>query len=280
MFRKFLLGIFAFVTVAHFPSDSISAPLYGITLRSAALDQTGLIDKNFSGQSAFSELLSEGTVTRVIQGQTVVNSLEAFSSANLATGQVRARATCPELEDQCVARAEWFDTLFFDLTDLSGTDFVTVGISIKIDGTFGPDGDPGFSFLAGAQFDALRASGGYRTTLAEDTTDDPETFITNNRAGDFSIFGPDLFVGSVTLQGGDIRELFVALNIFGGTEIDFSNTASFELDSPVSFTSASGVFLSEQQAASIPEPTSLALMLLGLMGMGVGLRRVKMERQL
>ncbi len=61
----------------------------------------------------------------------------------------------------------------------------------------------------------------------------------------------------------------------GGDICDYSHTArlTFTLPTNVSFTSDSGVFLSDGAVAAVPEPETGALMLAGLAALGWTVRR-------
>lgn len=56
-------------------------------------------------------------------------------------------------------------------------------------------------------------------------------------------------------------------NLVSGFDLDFSNTATLEINSAVPFTSESGVFLSGQNRTPIPEPGTAALLLFGALAM-------------
>ncbi|NNM76147.1 PEP-CTERM sorting domain-containing protein [Sphingomonas sp. ID1715] len=68
----------------------------------------------------------------------------------------------------------------------------------------------------------------------------------------------------------------LGLDCRGGSSCDFGHTGTFrfgDLPSGLSFSSASGLFLSGLAAPGVPEPASWALMIAGFAGAGMSLRR-------
>lgn len=77
------------------------------------------------------------------------------------------------------------------------------------------------------------------------------------------------FRGVLAVTGADKEYGLVtgfSLRCSGGTDCDFGNSAhlSFDMPTGVSFTSASGLLLSGNAVAAVPEPETYALMLAGL----------------
>lgn len=245
---------------------------FQVDLVAAVADQSGGINNTFNDEVASGQVSAEGTL--FLSAEIGFVDLDAFASADLATGELKVLAICPEIPQFCLAQATFADTLVFDLTSLDSTEFITLEIFVSVDGTFGAGSQPNFSFIFfGNQSTTLLASVGYRTTQDSDTTQSPETLLLFAQVGSFSTFGPDLFVGTVDVLGGAIRELFFSATLLGDTNVDFSNTAGFDLTSPVDFSSASGVFLSERGSSLVPEPSSIFLFVSGLIGLILATRR-------
>jgi hypothetical protein len=100
--------------------------------------------------------------------------------------------------------------------------------------------------------------------------------LTNESAGGFD------FSGTVNVTNGQAIPLsmLLQLNCIGGETCDFSHTAavSFSLPSDVTFTSDSGVLLTQTVASAVPEPASFALIGAGLAALAVFKKKGRLPR--
>ncbi len=230
------------------------------------------------------------------QGLTASGS--AYATASLAKGSVGVASSGTYL-DCCgvgsgqaggtgVSVASVADTLHFLISGASPQTVTTIGVAFHVDGVidaFTPAGDSIADLsavlqLGGGYFQGnilSNVSSGYAPVLTEGPP--PSGWLTQslspNAPGDFT------FHGTLALTGAT-QDLGVYESLFGlcglGTACDYSHTASlsFTLPSNVSFTSDSGVFLTQPIGApGVPEPASWSLMLVGFGGLGVLLRRTR-----
>lgn len=213
----------------------------------------------------------------------------AYAAASLAGGTLHAAATGqrrpvsrPVLEgtDGWAATRLW-DTLNFHVAGANPGTRTTIQVSYEVDGNYMPgDSEPnmGFWFNFGPGTGAFGSSnaGGYFGG------NHPGNWINPIMTWD----GPGhmLFTAGYELVGEDTEiGLLTQLQTIGGFgTADFSHTAalSFDLPSNVSFTSASGVFLTATNpgggggGGTVPEPTVLALLAAAAVAARWGRRRV------
>jgi hypothetical protein len=216
----------------------------------------------------------------------------ASATASLADGTLHASASTGYFalnSATAIARAQWEETVFFDLTSI--IDPVTIGFAIDIDGTYGQRSASGVGFdfhMFAANSSSLNGSHGlaHRLTagwyqsdgLLHDASDLggaplPYGFSISNLVGVFSSLGPNLFSGSFILDPGAVYSIALYMGLNGAANFDFGNSAHFRFDSPISFTSQSGVFLTAE-APAVPLPAALPMFAAGLGAMGfMGWRR-------
>jgi hypothetical protein len=210
-------------------------------------------------------------------GGTLVSKGGATALADRSTGQLHAAAGATLLVAGysygfgADATAQFGDTLFFTHTGVAANTVTTVSFSVHVDGTASPangliggSGQPGGSltvavgntqnFTNGFQPTSVNVQNGYQDLL---------TFNEQFAAYDETITGTFTFLGAAAYV-----PVFMSLSAHGQySYADFGNTATFSfltLPDDVSFTSASGDFLN----ASVPEPSTWAMMILGFAGVG------------
>jgi PEP-CTERM motif len=161
------------------------------------------------------------------------------------------------------------DVLTFDIPTGSAT--ITLGYSLDGLLSFGADfgsytqtleysiGSAQMSWQNGASFEGPG-------TPTDSATGFTGFTFTNQTPGGFQ------FEGTFTVTDGEVLDMafFQQITCGGGAVCDFSNTGQMALDLPTgdSFTSNSGVFLTQTDASSAPEPGSLFLMGLGIAAVG------------
>ena len=91
--------------------------------------------------------------------------------------------------------------------------------------------------------------------------------------GDWTALGPERFKGDLTMFGGGINEVAIKIVLGGSNGVDMLDTATLSLDTPIEFTSASGVFLDDGDLTVVPLPGAAYLFISGLAGLAVAARR-------
>jgi hypothetical protein len=215
-------------------------------------------------QSSFTQSTTNGTVTG-----------SAYAAADLSSGSVHAAASGSSTIVNGpfgvgATLAQLSDTLTFTILGATSTTVTDITVSYTLDGTdsYGP-------IAIYNQQDSLF----FGSALTEFYSDTAQSWVSSN----FISSSPNdgVFQGVYALVGSTVvvpLTLSLVVDCEDGCTADFSNTGLIGLSLPsnVSFTSASGVFLTA--STSTPEPSSWAMMMLGAAGVMIGVARRKRIR--
>lgn len=189
----------------------------------------------------------------------------SLASASLGLGTLGAFASAGG--DASFASSALNDTVHFHISDSATS--VPITVNVHVNGTESGTGtfnnNYELDFVGVLKF-AMDNLGGHPNNFA--ITSDPGwgTF-TNTSQGGFN------YSGTINVTNGEALQLTAALSLGCVTAetCDFSHTAalSFNLPSDVTFTSDSGVFLTQTGASAVPEPASFALMGTVLVALGI-----------
>ena len=173
--------------------------------------------------------------------------IEAESEASLITGRLHIRNNCPDIAGACSSDASWEDNLTFDATSIPAGTFVPINISATVSGNFTTL--TGYTiFVQSANpfvvVDTLRADVGYQSAVLT-TTSDATAFTVFFSEGTWNTLGPATFQGQVLIEGGFVNNVQVLTVLNGNTEQDMTSTFSLNNSSGLSYTSASGAFLTD-----------------------------------
>ncbi|WP_375402288.1 PEPxxWA-CTERM sorting domain-containing protein [uncultured Sphingomonas sp.] len=216
---------------------------------------------------------------------------DAFASANLATGELKASAATNRPCDQIInclptgayAQAGFSDTLRFTIPGATSTTITSINMAFSSIGEFINGASPSTlqhilqgtfynqGLSNGAGFNILYQNGSVNTGVGGFNTHQITSAIRDN-------FGITV---SYDLYGAT-PDLSLALTLYAiandGGIADFGRTARVGLTLPegVTYTSASGVFLTAVGVpGAVPEPATWASMILGFGLVGGALRRAR-----
>lgn len=210
-------------------------------------------------------------------------SADGFAWVNLATGEIKISHDAVRY-GYSSASAQFVDYIHFDPATI--TSATTIIVDLRVDGSFEGFTQPRFGFgLSNGNYSLNTGTVGWSDSNPNGaSTTATANFIDfsggTGRAGNWEIYGPDRFRGTFVLDPRyqNFNDLSVSMYLSAGGPQDtwtaFQHTAAitFELPDGVSFTSASGAFLTAQDAA-LPEPATWATMIAGFGLVGGALRR-------
>jgi hypothetical protein len=270
---------------------------------------------NFTSGSALSSIggtpLSGWADTKATDGSVLVT---ARAEADLAFGRLRAYSEAGtssvaggSFYSTAFSQARWIDTVTFDNTTGNALELdffwetdgsvtpqradsirdITSSITLsRVNSFVGLKAANGqyLNYLGGAQYNyyGVDANGGYFFTFQPAGGNPDGAWRTSFGAGESGLIAATLFI-PVGLSSINIDAL-LEVDCRLGAICDFGHTALFgfgDLPEGMSWTSESGVFLtaSDPPPDGVPEPTTLALLALGLVGLGISRSQRKQEFQ-
>jgi len=207
------------------------------------------------------------TTGQLLNSDSRADHARAFASLNLGTLGDYAGSTAT---GRTLASSILLDSVHFTITD--GAPFVPIFVHIHLGGTLSGAGfySNQFGLFFGGVLDYTMQNGAF--VAAQQGWVNPS--LTHESLGGFD------FRGVLDVTNGESLPLLMSLSLDcnTGEVCDYSHTAqlSFGLPSDVTFTSDSGVLL--KGTSSVPEPSSLLLMLPGLLGLG-WVRRMRLRQR-
>ena len=228
------------------------------------------------------------------QPQSVYHSHPVFAthlaSADLATGELKTYAEDPYISEldfgsqsptvmynQGRSNASLYDTLIFsfDRARYSESDYVTLRFRARVEGIYTQDMIP----ASGSMIFQLGINPGGEISHQSRYSLIKYFGQSNSQQSNLNYYGNDIYGFDYTvIAKTQTMSIFSLLSVNAyGSMVDYSHTAALGLDAPegVSFSSASGVFLSQQQniSGAVPEPATWMMMVSGMGLVGGLLRR-------
>ncbi len=273
--RNAFNGFIAFCLCFHIHAYAVPIETlgFGVEYKQGALG-TDVFAQEFGGQTSFS-------VANQISQDLSRRDMFTRARADLSTGEIgtssRSIPMLDFLRAQAASTARMVDTLSFDLSGMQAGSAIDINIGMALDGFMTP-------FLAG------RESGAF--FFFDLQSDDDQLRLTNNIKADefiisglnptfavgdtitfgdlgfraqagtigdwmpFDLFRDSNYSGLFTLETGKVTEVSFEMSFLSYGNADFFNSAHLSFDSPVDFTSASGVFMNGNGSPSSPSPVS------------------------
>jgi hypothetical protein len=252
---KSVLYVFALALLVCLSSNvSNAAALYGVDISGCSFPSV-----NGAGTTSVSTPPGSGGV----------GTTSAAASSNLANGTISVTASALA-GHTCDVNADFYDTLTFTGIPSSGA---MVTLSFPLAGSV--VGSPSVGSNAYGTVYLEVAGPNYPSTQHIFAANSVSVGQTSGAVG-----LPDTATISFLVFNGDIDEIYIQLV---GTANGGTAGASINLDPGLSltlscaptcgYTSASGVFLSSTSSGTTPEPSSIALVFTGMLGLAGALRR-------
>lgn len=211
---------------------------------------------------------------------------DAFGSADLATGELKISDHSYALNGysggentRASATAGLQDVLHF--TSTSSTPAL-ITVKLHVDGLIEGYQQPRFGFSMGNGYSSLAGTAGWADAAdGVPSTTANAYFQPFNVTSGWSQFGPEDFIGTIAYDP-DHPDFQLNMSLsaggYAGSFVEYNHTASLAFDLPdgLTFTSASGVFLSEADRA-VPEPSTWAMMIAGFALVGGAMRRASIK---
>jgi hypothetical protein len=254
---------------------------------------TGALFSSPNGGATAGTTDTTGTATAAFDQSSLTDSnaaASAYAYANLATGTLGVQGSASGYFSEALVQAQFSDLLHYTVMGANSSTITDIGITFSVDGS-----------MAEAGFGVA----GLTSAINLDSAASEETDIGDMLSGGTCMSGPCIYhqftagtwvsqgysinnVGDVVFNGvfaltgasGDLSilatlSLTSAVNgVSGAANDDFSHTAMISLSLPqgVSYTSDSGVFLT-QSGAAVPEPSTVWLGAAGIAFVGMMLRK-------
>lgn len=277
---------------------TLSAQLHNIELQGGDINYSstgGASVSDITAGTTYSDPTALGLTTATVQGTNLTLnpltdtdlSVSALATGNLATGSVGVSAF-PQASSvglyppysQGVADAQLNDLLTFNVAGATSSTVTDIGVTFTVDGTVIPGTVPPGGGVE-SEYN-MKLGLGTIDYVYDTASTNPNQIVLNENWVSSSITSesPDsfIFTGVYALTGASdplsIQEL-LTLNCLGNTSCDVSHTGavSFTLPSNVTFTSESGVFLTQPITAATPEPSYAVVAGIGFLGLVVFGRR-------
>jgi hypothetical protein len=206
----------------------------------------------------------------------------ALATGDLATGSVGVYAFPSQVGgvvSEATASAMLKDSLTFNIAGASSSTVTDIGVTFTVDGNVtyanGSGAELTDSMLfGGANIDYVYDSAGSDPNHIVEVGGWASYDITSESADSFVLSGVYALTGSSDVL---TTQLLLSLQCQGDASCDVSHTGAISLSLPsnVTFTSDSGVFLSQPLTTATPEPSYAGLLGLGFAGTLLVARRIR-----